>query len=220
MNLNNLRKLNKHVKIRGITNVTFRKYGMIVTGCDFEDMIKYMEERTPIPEEGCVHVSSIKSMGKYECTRHIQDNYFGEIPIQIGYCNGINSKLNCLTYHKSNTILLAVTDMVIFVGRVQDIYDSQYEVSKAEAYFVPEGVAIELYSCTLYSLPCRIEPSGFKCLKIGLKGTGAAAKNVDISDGPIKKNEWILAHPSYSIDMDGIKLNNLLGENVEIVFSS
>ena len=43
------------------------------------------------------------------------------MPIQIGYCNGPNSTLNGLEYHKSSEINIAITDMVLLLGKVQEV---------------------------------------------------------------------------------------------------
>ena len=38
----------------------------------------------------------------------LQKKGYGELPIQIGYCNGKNYKLNALEYHRSSEIDVAV----------------------------------------------------------------------------------------------------------------
>ena len=43
------------------------------------------------------------------------------MPIQIGYCNGNNNKLNGLEYHRDSEINIAVTDMVLMIGMEQDL---------------------------------------------------------------------------------------------------
>ena len=43
---------------------------------------------------------------------------FGEMEIQIGYCNGHNSMLNALEYHKSSEINVAATDAVLLLGSI------------------------------------------------------------------------------------------------------
>ena len=40
----------------------------------------------------------------------VREKGFGGLPVQIGYCNGSNVKLNALEYHRSSEIDIAVTD--------------------------------------------------------------------------------------------------------------
>lgn len=217
MTLNQLRKLNKHIKIKGITNKAFIKYARIVTGYDFTEMISYVEDKTPIPEEGVLCVNYVDNIDLLEETCRLKDSFFGEVDIQVGYCSGRNSKLNYMEYHKSNKILVAVTDLVIFVGRVQDIKENQYDSNKAEAFFVPEGVAIELFSTTLCSLPSRMENSGFRAIVIQLKTTGTALKSQSSIDYPLhSKNKWIIAHSEAAQYINDDSQLGIIGENTEI----
>lgn len=45
------------------------------------------------------------------------------MPIQIGYCNGHNSKLNALEYHRDSEINIAATDMILMLGLLTDVND-------------------------------------------------------------------------------------------------
>lgn len=220
MNLNQLRKLNRHIKIKGISNLSFKKYGKIVTGYDFTDMIKYMEEWSPIPEEGCIRVPSVEALEVLSIGKDIQEHFYGELPIQIGYCNGVNSKLNCLEFHKSNEIILALTDIIIFLGKVQDISDNYYELKRAEAFFIPEGVAIEIYSSTLHSIPCKMENNGFRCILICLRGSDTSISFQNNYKGLLSgKNKWILANPPSKDINDKDMKSGLIGEVIEIFIS-
>lgn len=217
MNLNNLRKLNKHIKIKGIANAAFKKYGRIVIGYDFIEVIKYIEEKTPELKEGYIYIPSVKSMESLKVAKRLEQSFYGELPIQVGYFNGMNSKLNYLEYHKSSEILIAVTDMVIFLGKVQDIYNDEYELKKVEAFFIPEGVAIELYDTTLHSIPCNIEANGFKCGIISLRGTGSPLKNYTGEDKLLeRKNKWLLGYKKISEFGKEDETTGLLGEDIEL----
>ena len=60
---------------------------------------------------------------------------FGGLPIQIGYCNGSNVKLNALEYHRSSEIDIAVTDLILLLGCQQDIKEDTYDTALVEAFF-------------------------------------------------------------------------------------
>ncbi len=97
---------------------------------------------------------------------------FGELPIEIGYCNGNNYALDALEYHRSSEVDIAVTDLIIMVGMQQDITeDFQYDTSKVELFRVPAGTAVELYATCLHYAPCNANPDGFRCVIVLPKGT-------------------------------------------------
>lgn len=59
------------------------------------------------------------------------DSLYGGMPIQIGYCNGHNHLLNAVEYHRDSEINIAVTDMILILGKEQDITeDHTYDSSK------------------------------------------------------------------------------------------
>jgi hypothetical protein len=218
LTLNQTRKINKHITIKGVTNKSFIKYGKIVTGYDFIDMIAYVEKKTPIPEEGNLYVASVDAMEGLNITKKLRDNFFGEIDIQVGYCNGVNSKLNYLEYHKSSELLLAVTDLIIFLGRVQDIKENQYEANKAEVFFIPEGVALEIYSTTLHSMPCKMENNGFRVITALPRGTNSTLKEEDKEETLLhSKNKWIIVHAEACEYTNDERQVGIVGENVEVI---
>ena len=121
------------MKIKNVTDPEFRRYGRIVDGYDFTEMIKVMKQ-TPLPEE-VIYVPSDNKLEKTEPVIDLKMRIFGELPIQIGYCNGHNSKLNALEYHRSSEVNVAVTDIILLLGSEQDIAsDFTYETSKVEAF--------------------------------------------------------------------------------------
>ena len=59
------------------------------------------------------------------------------MPVQIGYCNGHNSKLNAVEYHRSSEINVAATDAILILGLLADVAeDFTYDTSKMEAFLV------------------------------------------------------------------------------------
>ena len=107
------------MKIKNVTDPEFRRYGRIVDGYDFTEMIKVMEQ-TPLPEE-VIYVPSDNKLEKTEPAIDLKMRIFGELPIQIGYCNGHNSKLNALEYHRSSEVNIAATDMILLLGSREDV---------------------------------------------------------------------------------------------------
>ena len=77
-------------------------------------------EGTPIPKD-VVYVPSEPELEAVEAVRKMERNLYGQIPIQAGYCNGHNRKMNAMEYHRNSEINVACTDLVLMLGRQQDI---------------------------------------------------------------------------------------------------
>ena len=107
------------MKINKVTDPEFRKYGRVIDGYDFSKLIKAMEH-TPLPED-VIYEPSIEELEATDVAIDLKMRIYGELPIQIGYCNGHNSKLNALEYHRSSEVNVAVTDIILLLGAVSDI---------------------------------------------------------------------------------------------------
>ena len=158
------------MKIKELTDISFGRYGRVVTEISFDKILKEMEN-TPLPKD-VVYVPSVKAMEELPEAGDICKKGFGGLPIEIGYCNGDNHKLNAVEYHRTSEIDVAVTDLILLVGSQQDITeDGTYDTSRMEAYLVPAGTAVELYATTLHYAPCSAVEGGFRCAIILPKGT-------------------------------------------------
>ena len=124
---------------------------------------------------------------------------YGQLPIQVGYCNGRNRKMNAMEYHRTSEINVAATDLVLMLGRQQDVgEDGTYDTSLAEAFLVPAGTVIEVYATTLHYAPCHVEEDGFRCVVILPKGTNTDMEPVEelfFEDKLLfAKNKWLIGH--------------------------
>lgn len=191
------------MKIQKLTDASFGKYGKVITEFSFEKILKEMEH-TPMPKD-VVYVPSVEAMEILPEAVDVCRKGFGGLPIQIGYCNGDNHKLNALEYHRSSEIDIAATDLILLLGCQQDIEtDDTYDTSKVEAFFVPAGTAVELYATTLHYAPCSAQEGGFRCVIVLPKGT-----NEDLTFEPAKEgenrlltavNKWLIAHEEAGIE--------------------
>lgn len=202
------------MKIYSVTDERFGKYGKVVEGIDFSVLVKAMEE-TPCPDD-VVYVPGDEKLEALPVMKELAEITYGELPIQIGYCNGHNCMLNALEYHRSSEINVAATDAVLMLGFQQDITkDFTYDTSKVEAFLVPAGVAVEVYATTLHYAPCGVDGAGFKVAIVLPKGT-----NLDLDkehkggeDGHLTaKNKWLLGHPEGGLP-EGSPMG-LIGKNL------
>lgn len=204
------------MEIKNVLDESFRKYGKVLKGYDFSSLLRAMRH-TPVPED-VVYVPSCEEMESLEVAKELQNKGFGGLPIQIGYCNGHNKKLNAVEYHRNSEINVAVTDLVLLLGCQQDIEeDFTYDTSKIEAFLVPAGTAIEIYGTTLHYAPCNTEDSGFQCVVVLPEGTNTERTFPVKEAGEEKlmtaKNKWLIGHEEAGIEG---AFNGLKGENIQI----
>ena len=204
------------MKIQKVTDPAFRKYGQVLEGYDFTGLIKEMKH-TPVPED-VIYVPSVEELEALDIMKDLQNKGYGGLPIQIGYCNGHNKKLNAVEYHRNSEINVAVTDLVLLIGHQQDIEpDHTYDTSKIEAFLVPAGTGIEVYATTLHYAPCHVNEGGFQCVVVLPKGTNTDLTFPTAKTGEDKlmtaKNKWLIAHEDAKI---AGAFNGLKGENITI----
>ena len=203
------------MEIKKVKSKDFNVYGKIINLKNSNELIEAMEN-TPLPED-VIYVPSDIVLEELDTYKQMSKSVYGDMPVQIGYCNGHNQKLNALEYHRSSEIDIAITDLILLIGRQQDIQkDYTYDTSNVEAFFVPKGTGVELYATTLHYAPCGIDGSGFKCVVVLPKGTNYEV--TPISDEGEDKllmatNKWLIAHKDAHIAgaFEGLK-----GKNIEV----
>ena len=139
------------------------------------------------------------------------------MPIQIGFCNGNNYKLNALEYHRSSEIDVAASDLILLLGWQQDIEEGYtYDTSKVEAFLLPKGVGVELYATTLHYAPCNSTEEGFRCAIVLPDGTNLPLDENHCAGGEdaliTAKNKWLIGHAEGGLP-EGCHIG-LKGENI------
>ena len=125
------------IKIQNINDASYKRFGKVVKDIDLSDLIAAMEA-TPCPDD-VVYVASEAALEATKSAEKFQEIYYGKLPIQVGYCNGHNSLLNALEYHRCGEVNVAVTDLIVLVGSLVDVADDfTYDTAKVEAFF-PEA---------------------------------------------------------------------------------
>lgn len=220
-----LKKLNEinDVKIYSVFDEIFLPYGKVIADFDFSSLIKISEEMTSVPESGNEYVPSFAEFENDSAFEEIKSTFYGEMPIQIGYCNGKNSTYNGFEYHKGSEINIAVTDFMLVLGHVWQIKENQFNVGNEKVFFVPKGTAIEMYQTTLHLSPCRTSESGYKDIVVLPRGTNTPLeKNKNSAQGEerllLMKNKWILCHREREPLMKQGAFPGLIGENKELKY--
>ncbi len=192
------------MKILSIYDKEFKEYGRVVKNVDFTALVEAMK-KTPCPDD-VVYEPSIAELEALPVAKEISNVTYGEMPVQIGYCNGHNCMLNALEYHRDSEINVAATDAVLMLGLMKDVEDDfTYDTSKVKAFLVPAGAAVEVFATTLHYAPCGVDGKGFQVSIILPKGTNYDLKtshtklNADGSapneDALITAvNKWLIGH--------------------------
>ena len=205
------------MEIKKIDDPAFRRYGRIVQGIDFSDLVEAIRRETPLPD-GVAYEPSIAALEATKAAKELQRQTYGELPIEVGYCNGHNYKLNAIEYHRSSEINVAATDAILIVGMQQDITDDfKYDTSRMEAFLVPAGTAVELYATTLHYAPCSADDGGFQVGIVLPAGTNypLQEKHEGWEDALLAaQNKWLIGHAEGGLDA-GAHIG-LVGKNLDV----
>ena len=84
------------MKIYSVFDPEFKPYGQIVKGLDgaVQEILAGLAE-TPLPD-GVGYVPTEPILQNLPAAEVISNHCFGGMPVQLGWCNGHNTKLNCL----------------------------------------------------------------------------------------------------------------------------
>lgn len=217
------------MKVKQVTDTSFRKYGKILTGIDFSEIYNVLEEMD-YPED-IEYAASFGPLEEPEFRQKLSNTLYGELSVEIGYCSGHNKMLNALEYHRSSEANVAVTDIILLLGQQSDITeDFTYDTAQLEAFFVPAGTAVELYATTLHYVPIGTKENDY-AFKMGVVlpfGTnfplgitlGAEAEKEKLPEEKLlfAKNKWLIAHEESGEEgaFIGLTGKNISVEDLEV----
>lgn len=207
------------MQIKSVYDKAFKKYGAVLEGYDFSELFNELADCNT-PKSGIEYVPSVEALEKCKVFTELENRGFGGMPIQLGYCNGVNDTLNCLEYHKSSEFNIAKDDIVLMLGLQSDIDDGKYDTSKVEAFHVPAGVGVELYATTLHYAPCGLNPlDSYQVVCVLPKGTNYDRPKMENEEAFEAKlclgsNKWLLAHAESNEGKTGAYVG-LIGENLK-----
>ena len=207
------------MKIIPVTDPAFRAYGRIVDGYPTEGILQALAT-TPLPE-GTAYEPRVGALHAAKDAEAVGTALFGGMPFQLGYCNGHNTKLNCLEYHRDSEFNLGTEDFILLLAKMEEIgEDGVLDTAKVRAFRVPAGVMVEVYATTLHYAPCHTDPAkGFRVLVALPANTNTdyrPAPGPNAADNTLwARNKWLLAHPESSEAAAGAFVG-LRGENIDI----
>ncbi len=205
------------MQILSVYDEAFRPYGRVVEGYPVEGILKALAE-TPCTD-AVVYEPRIEALHQAENAEEIGTALYGGMPFQLGFCNGHNTKLNCLEWHRDSEFNLGTEDFILLLAKQEEIIDGKLDTAKVKAFKAPAGVLVECYATTLHYAPCQASDKGFRVL-IALPDKtntdyrpGGGANTMDAMLWA--RNKWLIAHPETGEAADGAWAG-LVGENIDI----
>jgi len=207
------------MKIYSVYDNEFREYGRILTGYDVQTLAKTLAEKTPLPD-GVEYVASEPELEKLPTAKQISDNAFGGMPVQLGWCNGHNTKLNCLEYHRDSEIVLGTEVFILLLAKQSDIENGVLDTAKIKVFSCPKNLLVEVFSTSLHYAPCSAKKgNGFKVMIALPKNTNVGKPEISILSSEDRllwaRNKWLLAHKD-SLEASQGAYVGLSGENIDI----
>ena len=207
------------MKIVPVTDPSFQNYGQVLPGYDVTQLLETLDRVSPLPE-GTDYVAEQPELMALPIADELSSNAFGGMPIQIGWCNGHNTKLNCLEYHRDSELNVGTQDFILLLAKREELENGALDTEKVKAFLCPAGTLIEVYATTLHYAPCSAKKGqGFKVIVVLPKGTNVGMPKISVKneeDGILwATNKWLLAHADSSEAAQGAKVL-LHGTNTDI----
>ena len=205
--------------IQSVFDPSFSKYGQVLTGYDLTGLLDTLERVTPVPE-GTEYVPEQPELMALPVCGELSDRAYGGMPIQIGWCNGHNTRLNCLEYHRDSELNVGVQDFILLLAKREEMADGRLDTGKVEAFMCPAGTLVEVYATTLHYAPCSAKAGeGFQVAIVLPKGTNLDKPAILAGNQEDQclwaRNKWLLAHKDSSEAAQGAPVR-LDGENIDI----
>lgn len=208
------------MKIDSVLDAGFRPYGQVVTGME-ETAAQILSVLKDAPQpEGVDYVAEYAPLQELPAMVEVSEHLYGGMPVQLGWCNGHNTKLNCLEYHRDSEYNLGTEDFILLLAKRDEIEDGVLDTAKVKAFKVPAGTLVEVFATTLHYAPCHCDAAkGFRVLVALPQGTNTErtvmTAKIPEDEYMTARNKWLLAHPESNEAKGGAKIG-LSGENIDI----
>ena len=206
------------MEILSVFSPEFRAYGRVVEGYPVKGLLDALAQ-TPLTD-GVVYVPREPLLHAAPEAQAIGEGLYGGMPFQFGWCNGHNTKLNCLEFHRDSEFNLGTEDFILLLGLQGDIVDGQLDTATVKAFRCPAGVLVEVYATSLHYAPCHTDPAkGFRVMVALPENTNTDYRpegGANVMDRMLwARNKWLLAHAESSEAAQGAVVA-LEGVNIDI----
>lgn len=215
--LEKIQQANPSLTIHSVFDDTFALYGQVITLPHQDELNQNLTTLTTIPATQNQYVRDAPTLLAEVKKAAIAREFYGEQPIEIGYCNGNSDHLNAFEWHNCSELNLAATDMILFLAHRRDLSGTTITTDRAQAFFVPQGTAIEVYPTTLHFAPCRVWQAGFRCLVILTERTNTPLASGHAADETLfQYNKWLITHAENERMVTNGALIGVTGTNLMI----
>lgn len=123
--------------IYSVSDPEFKSYGRVWDDVPSSLTAPLVEAlaATPIPE-GSKYVASAPELEQVEGADTLGLLMYGGRPFQLGWCNGHNTRLNCLEYHRASEFNLGARDFILLVAHRWEIEDGKLDTAFVKAFRV------------------------------------------------------------------------------------
>ena len=208
------------MKIYSVFDPEFKPYGQVVTGMD-ESVAELLSILKDAPQgPGVDYVPEYAPLQELPACVEISEHCYGGMPVQLGWCNGHNTELNCLADPRDSEFNLGTEDFILLQARQEEISDGRLDTSRVRSFRVPAGKLVEVYATTLHYAPCHVDAEkGFRVLVALPKGTNTEKPDITPLTAEDQYlwacNKWLLAHPD-SAEAAAGAVAALVGENIDL----
>ena len=213
------------MRIKSVFSHSFEKYGKVLSGYDVTELLKKLDETTKKPADAVIYEPGDAGLEALPIAKEFSENAYGGMPIQIGYCNGNNTKLNCLEWHRGSELNIPSSDIVLLVAPLQAVINGKLSTSMVEAFYAPAGTVVQVYETTLHYAPCnavkngKVVTDGFRVIIVLPKDTNTEKPKIEEKNLEDKllwaRNKWLIAHPDTNEAKAGAFVG-LEGVNIDI----
>ena len=213
------------MRIKSVFSHSFEKYGKVLSGYDVTELLKKLDETTKKPADAVIYEPGDAGLEALPISKEFSENAYGGMPIQIGYCNGNNTKLNCLEWHRGSELNIPSSDIVLLVAPLQAVKNGKLSTSMVEAFYAPAGTVVQVYETTLHYAPCnavkngKVVTDGFRVIIVLPKDTNTEKPKIEEKNLEDKllwaRNKWLIAHPDTNEAKSGAFVG-LEGVNIDI----
>ena len=213
-NLELLRENNPDLKIYTIHDAEFIAYGTPIDDVDTTEIVCVGEKL--LQNGGAGYKASVPEFEALSIHETIRDRFFGQMPTQTGFVWGCNDRMNALEWHKNSEINIAIDDIVLLLGQLDDITDGEYNSDKVKAFYLKKGEMAEVYATSLHFTPCTVKKSGMGAV-VGLPLSTNTPLDKPATDRYLwAKNKWLVAHYENKGMIDKGIEGIIKGENIKI----
>ena len=132
--------------------------------------------------------------------------------------HAIYESLNALEWHKNSEINVAIDDIVLLLGQLDEIVDGGYHSDKVKAFYLEKGEAAEVYATSLHFTPCTVKKTGMGAV-VGLPLGTNTDLEIEVKDKKIfRKNKWIICHENNEALIGRGVVPGITGINYEIKY--